>query len=285
MAVLRASAAGRGRRRSPPRTSRRCARASARWASRRRSSGCTRRRPALLEVVRASGLELLEAPLMVLDRAVWRAPEPPSGITLRVLDADDGALAAARAVQNVSFGAAGTAAGPEGLTERDAATDEDGLEFTARAPAPRAHRDGRGRGSRGPVAAGMHQPVEGVSEVVGVATLPAVRRQGLGGAVTGALVEDALDARGDDGLPDRGQRGHRAGVRAARLPAHRLALRGGMRPRARGCARAPRVPAAPPARPARPAASLARPARLAAPAQPRRRERAARSSPASSARS
>ncbi len=50
-------------------------------------------------------------------------------------------------------------------------------------------------GSRGPVAAGMHQPVEGVSEVVGVATLPAVRRQGLGGAVTGALVEDAL-ARG-----------------------------------------------------------------------------------------
>ena len=47
----------------------------------------------------------------------------------------------------------------------------------------------------GPVAAGMHQPVEGVTEVVGVATLPAVRRQGLGGAVTGALVEDAL-ARG-----------------------------------------------------------------------------------------
>ena len=47
----------------------------------------------------------------------------------------------------------------------------------------------------GPVATGMHQPVDGVSEVVGVATLPAVRRQGLGGAVTGALVEDAL-ARG-----------------------------------------------------------------------------------------
>ena len=41
----------------------------------------------------------------------------------------------------------------------------------------------------------MHQPVDDVTEVVGVATLPAVRRQGLGGAVTGALVEDAL-ARG-----------------------------------------------------------------------------------------
>ena len=44
----------------------------------------------------------------------------------------------------------------------------------------------------GPVAAGAHQPVGGVTEIVGVATLPAMRRQGLGGAVTGALVEDAL---------------------------------------------------------------------------------------------
>ena len=50
-------------------------------------------------------------------------------------------------------------------------------------------------GEYGPAATGMHQPVDGVTEVVGVATLPAVRRQGLGGAVTGALVEDAL-ARG-----------------------------------------------------------------------------------------
>jgi GNAT superfamily N-acetyltransferase len=148
--------------------------------------------PALLDVMRAAGLEVLEAPLMVLDRAVWRAPEPPSGMTLRVLDADDGALAAARAVQNVSFGAAGTAAGPEGLAERDAATEEDGLDFTR-------ERLRRGvsvmvvaEGEYGPAATGMHQPVDGVTEVVGVATLPAVRRQGLGGAVTGALVEDAL---------------------------------------------------------------------------------------------
>jgi predicted GNAT family acetyltransferase len=32
-----------------------------------------------------------------------------------------------------------------------------------------------------------------VTEVVGVATLPAARRQGLGQAVTGALVADALE--------------------------------------------------------------------------------------------
>jgi ribosomal protein S18 acetylase RimI-like enzyme len=148
--------------------------------------------PALRDVI---GMEVLEAPLLVLDRSSWRAPEPPSGMTLRVLDADDPALAAARAVQHVAFGAAGTAAGPEGLTERDAATDEDGLDFTR-------ERLRRGlsvmvvaEGEYGPAATGMHQPVDGVTEVVGVATLPSVRRQGLGGAVTGRLVEDAL-ARG-----------------------------------------------------------------------------------------
>jgi len=43
----------------------------------------------------------------------------------------------------------------------------------------------------GVVAVGSHQPVGGVSEVVGVATLPAARRRGLGAAVTAALVEDA----------------------------------------------------------------------------------------------
>ena len=147
--------------------------------------------PSLLGAAHAAGLEVLEAPLMVLDRGAWRAPEPPSGLSLRILDADDPALPASVAVQNVGFGAAGTAAGPEGLRERDAAVEaehdflrsrmRDGLTVTAVA-----------EGENGPVATGAHQPVGAVTEIVGVATLPAVRRQGLGGAVTGALVEDAL---------------------------------------------------------------------------------------------
>ena len=45
----------------------------------------------------------------------------------------------------------------------------------------------------GPVAVGTLRPVGDVAEIVGVATLPAVRRQGLGSAVTGALVEHALE--------------------------------------------------------------------------------------------
>jgi ribosomal protein S18 acetylase RimI-like enzyme len=114
-------------------------------------------------------------------------------MTLRVLEAGDPTLAAASAVQHVGFGAAGTAAGPQGVTERDAATDDTGLDFLR-------ERMRRGltvtivaEGEYGPAAAGQHQPVEGVTEIVGVATLPAVRRQGLAGAVTGALVEDALE--------------------------------------------------------------------------------------------
>jgi ribosomal protein S18 acetylase RimI-like enzyme len=149
--------------------------------------------PSLLSAARSAGLEVLEAPLLVLDRSAWRAPEPPVGMTLRVLDADDPALAAASAVQAVGFGAAGTAAGPEGVRERDAAIDDGDSTFLR-------ERMRRGltvtvvaEGENGPVAAGAHQPVDGVSEIVGVATLPAVRRQGLGGAVTGALVEDALE--------------------------------------------------------------------------------------------
>jgi predicted GNAT family acetyltransferase len=42
-------------------------------------------------------------------------------------------------------------------------------------------------------AVGWHQPLDGASEIVGVATLPAFRRRGLGAAVTGTLVADALE--------------------------------------------------------------------------------------------
>ena len=44
-----------------------------------------------------------------------------------------------------------------------------------------------------PVATAAHQPLDGVTEIVGVATLPAYRRRGLGAAVTAALVADALE--------------------------------------------------------------------------------------------
>jgi N-acetylglutamate synthase-like GNAT family acetyltransferase len=152
--------------------------------------------PSLLAAARASGLYVLEAPLMVLDPARWQAVEAPTGIALRRIEPDDAGLAAARAVADVGFAAEGTQPGPAGGRERDAraaAQSEAALAQVRRRLRQGltvmivAERDGA------PLAVGSHQPVGDVTEIVGVATLPAVRRQGLGAAVTGALVQDARD--------------------------------------------------------------------------------------------
>ena len=99
------------------------------------------------------------------------------------------------AVADVGFAAPGTAPGPEGRAERDAITPDAAFVEHMRT------RIRRGQTitvvaemAGGPVAVGTLRPVGDVAEIVGVATLPAVRRQGLGGAVTGALVEIALAA-------------------------------------------------------------------------------------------
>ncbi len=96
-------------------------------------------------------------------------------------------------MQTVGFASPGTGAGPQGRAERDAAVDENGLEFLRDRLRRRFTVMAVAEAEYGPAAAGMHQPIGDVTEIVGVATLPAVRRQGLGGAVTGALVEDALE--------------------------------------------------------------------------------------------
>jgi N-acetylglutamate synthase-like GNAT family acetyltransferase len=152
--------------------------------------------PSLLAVARAGGLHVLEAPLMVLEPARWRPAELPTGIELRRIEPDDPALAAARAVADVGFRAEGTQPGPEGARERDAGAAAQSE--SALAQVRRRLRQGVtvmivAERDSAPLAVGSHQPVGDVTEIVGVATLPAVRRQGLGGAVTGALVQDARE--------------------------------------------------------------------------------------------
>jgi N-acetylglutamate synthase-like GNAT family acetyltransferase len=148
--------------------------------------------PSLLPAARAGGLNVLEAPLMVLDQ--WRPAEPPAGIRLRHIEPDDPGLAAARAVADVGFRAAGTRPGPEGARERDAAAAAQPEAALAQVRARLrdgltvmvvVERDGR------PLSVGSHNPLGDVTEIVGVATLPAVRRQGLAGVVTSGLVWDA----------------------------------------------------------------------------------------------
>ena len=147
--------------------------------------------PSLLAAARAAGLEVLEAPLIVLDRAAWRPPTASGADRRHARRRRSRARGRARR-PNVAFAAAGTAPGPQGIAERDAASDDGDLEFLRGRLRSGATRMAVAAGG-GPVAAGAHQPVGAVSEIVGVATLPAVRRQGVGGAVTGALVRDALE--------------------------------------------------------------------------------------------
>ena len=150
--------------------------------------------PGMSAAVEGAGLGVVLRPLMVLDH--------PSGLAatrgdVRIAGPDDD-LATLTAVQEVGFRHAGTASGDAGsaaLEEAAARQQPGALEFL------------RGRLRDGltvyasasadgiPVAVGAHQPAGGVTEIVGVATLPAYRRRGLGAALTAALVADAL-ARG-----------------------------------------------------------------------------------------
>ncbi|MFG2645778.1 GNAT family N-acetyltransferase [Streptomyces sp. NPDC048370] len=140
--------------------------------------------PGLRAAVEKSGLVVHEHPLMVLEGEGVAVPGP-EGVTVRIVEAGDPALASAAAVPYAAFGVT-----PDGsVAEQLAARIDAGLTRLAAA----VDADGTA------LSAGQHQPVGTalgtVSEVVGVGTLPAARRRGLGLAVTAALVADAR-ARG-----------------------------------------------------------------------------------------
>ena len=150
--------------------------------------------PDLLDAVRAEGsLDVEEIPLMLVTKLSGAATRDlPDGVSVRMLgDGEPDAVAASRAVADVGFAAAGTAAGAEGPDQRDSAGKAvqqrvlDLIREGALRVAVAEHPQ------HGVLATGRSMPVAGVTEIVGVATLPSARRQGLGGAVTAALVEDA----------------------------------------------------------------------------------------------
>ncbi len=152
--------------------------------------------PGLLAAVRATELfELEELPLLALDGDLTvTTPSLPDGVTVRVLGpCDVDAVAASRAVSGVGFALGGTARGHAGPAERDAALQPaqqrvlDLLAEGAVRIAVAEHAD------LGQLATGRTLPLAGVTEVMGVATLPSARRQGLGAAVTAALVDDARE--------------------------------------------------------------------------------------------
>ncbi|MET8122064.1 GNAT family N-acetyltransferase [Micromonospora sp. NPDC005189] len=161
--------------------------------------------PELLAVARSAGLNVLEAPLMVLDLTALPDPATLSDVSVRVLAADSPGfaadVAARRAVAAVSFAAAGTAPGGAGPAERDAAVTE--LELAALDEERARIADGRrisalaGTPTEGALASGMAMRVNDVAEIAGVATLPAARRRGLAAALTAALARELVAAGTD----------------------------------------------------------------------------------------
>ena len=172
--------------------------------------------PDLLAVARSAGLDVLLAPLLVLEQAALVPDLPVAGGTIRFLDpaapgfADD--LAAAQAVARLGFGAPATAvplaepaagaliteaAGPR---ERDAAIQPLGD------PAVRARRDDSAAGihytavvdsADGILATGVVMRSGDVAEVAGVATLPSARRRGYASQLTAALARRVLTEGAD----------------------------------------------------------------------------------------
>jgi GNAT superfamily N-acetyltransferase len=155
--------------------------------------------PALLAVVRAAGLPVLMAPLMVHDLETasarpGRLQYVPHGLTIRTLDPQSpefgDEFAVRTAVAEIGFGNRGTNSGPAGPAERDAAThpvDSRLLEYVRRREETGSLAHMVAETDDGMVATGGVQFADGVAEVVGVATLPVVRRRGVGAALSAAL--------------------------------------------------------------------------------------------------
>lgn len=151
--------------------------------------------PSLRPIAEAAGMAVESLPLMALLRPTEVLPPP--GVRLRIVPPDDPGLATASAVAEVGFGSPGSAAGPAGVAERDvvaAAMSVEGLEASRvrmrRGLTVMAVADDE---TDGPLCVGWHQPVDGVTEIVGVATMPSARRRGLAAAVAARLVADARE--------------------------------------------------------------------------------------------
>jgi ribosomal protein S18 acetylase RimI-like enzyme len=168
--------------------------------------------PDLLAVARSAGLDVLLAPLMVLERPALVPDLPLPGAVIRFIDPASPDFAAdvvaGQAVAQLGFAAPATAPAaatalavePAGPGERDAAPPMSGAAIEALRG---RYASGRFAGAvvesptDGIVASGTVQQVGDVAEVAGVATLPFARRRGYASQLTASLARYALQ-RGAD---------------------------------------------------------------------------------------
>ncbi|WP_433726790.1 GNAT family N-acetyltransferase [Actinoplanes sp. CA-051413] len=169
--------------------------------------------PDLLAVARSAGLDVLLAPLMVLESAALVPDLPLPGATIRFLDpaaptfpAD---ISTSRAVGRLGFGAPANATTVQtgslvvevaGPAQRDAVPP---LNEEAVAELVRRHSSGRFLSAvvesptEGILACGSVQRVGVVAEVAGVATLPSARRRGYASQLTASLARRTLTEGGE----------------------------------------------------------------------------------------
>jgi ribosomal protein S18 acetylase RimI-like enzyme len=150
--------------------------------------------PGVGPATESAGLRAVERPLMHLAREDFRPHPVPEGALVRFVEPGDD-LARITAVAMVGFDSPGTDISPigtESLAERAARIDAGRLAFNGDRIARELTITAVAFVEGHPVASGSHQPMDGLTEIVGVACLPAFRRRGLGAAVTSALARDAF---------------------------------------------------------------------------------------------
>ena len=153
--------------------------------------------PMLTVAAAAAGLAVSQHPLMVLPQHL-ECPgcgrPPADGVEVRLATVQDD-LALLNALARVAFAVPGTAAGAAGLDDALAVVERDPRALVFQQQRLQAGKTVLAVGLMAgqPVGIGSHQPVGPVTEVVGVAVLPAFRRRGIAGALTSRLVDDALE--------------------------------------------------------------------------------------------
>ena len=150
--------------------------------------------PSLRAAAVAAGVEVGDYPLMVLAGDPVRRDSP---VAVRRLTPDDADLAAVTASIHVGFGQDDTERGAASVAERDAMTSDPTFSVDTMAAMIASGRSvtfGAFDAELGAVGGGSHNPRGDVTEIVGVAVLPAHRRRGIAGHLTWALAADATEA-------------------------------------------------------------------------------------------
>lgn len=139
--------------------------------------------PELPAALDALGVPLeSENPLLVCTAASWRGVQVPDGLAIDRLtpgSADDDLAASIETVSR-GFGDVGRDATPEKVADLRRRIGLGNASYLARI-------DGH------PVAVGTYTPpLDGLTELVGIATLPEYRRRGIAGAITARMAQDAF---------------------------------------------------------------------------------------------